>query len=212
MSKPYYTRGVPMVSRDEDTREAPESHRSDWFSEFAARLAKEAATPAARPTGKPEPSLYDQISQILGAQPKKTKYSSVEDAVSDMRRRTGLTELLAKQAQDASESGDTPELFTAVPDARVFIDNYIEDRPGTSVDACVAAMMRIPSIKSQLPDVDDVAEDVKRYINAKLSEQERLNPQPSLGQGIGKADVSKVDDASMARDNNPFGGCEPVKY
>jgi hypothetical protein len=208
MSKKYYSRNQPIISRDEDSRER-ETTRSDWFNQFAAELEKASTQPKSKANPRSNiNSTFDQINQILG---NKSKYSSVQEAVLDMQKRTGLYDLLNKKAEALQEMPviKIPEIFAKIPDMRVFIDNYVADRPGIAVDAVVHALLKIRSIKAKLPSADDVSEDVKRYINDKIMEAQMLHPSSELGMQIGKADFSQSDDGS-SKDNDPFGGCMPA--
>jgi len=200
MSNKYYTRNQPTISRDLDSRERPGKY-SDWFEEFANSLDKSGTK-----SKKDSNSMFDQINQILG---NKSKFSNVQEAVLDMQKRTGLYDLLNKKAQE-QEHNVVPEIFNDVPDMKIFIDNYVEDRPGTSIDAVVHALLKIRSIKAKLPASDDVPEDVRHYINNQIASVEFLRPDNNMNMDLGKVDLSN-DDATSARDNDPFAGCMPGK-
>jgi hypothetical protein len=207
MTNKYYSRNNTVISRDEDSRER-QTTRSDWFNQFAAEIEKASTQPKSKTNPRSNiNSTFDQINQILG---NKSKYSSVQEAVLDMQKRTGLYDLLNKKAEVLHEMPaiKMPEIFTKIPDMRVFIDNYVADRPGIAVDAVVHALLKIRSIKAKLPDTDDVSEDVKRYINDKIMEAQMLHPSSELGMQIGKADLSHSDDGS-SKDNDPFASCMP---
>jgi hypothetical protein len=207
MTNKYYSRNQPIVSRDEDSRER-EVRRPDWFNQFAADLEKSSAQPKdkANPRANID-STFDKINQILG---NKSKYSSVQEAVLDMQKRTGLLDMLNKKAQFTEEMQNikVPGIFAKIPDMKVFIDNFVESRPGVAVDAVVQSMLKIRSIRAKLPNTDDVDQDVKRYISEKIAEAQMLHPKSELGSHIGKTDLS-VDDASAAKDNDPFSSCMP---
>jgi hypothetical protein len=203
MSKKYYGRSPSIISRDPESIDIGDREPS-WFKDYASNLEKESAK-----SKKNDYSLFDQINNILG---NKSKYSSVEEAVLDMQRRTGLLDLLSqkKQAQLATiNKHKNNKTLTEIPSIKTFVDNYIEDHPGTSVDAAVHALLDQKSIKDQLA-CDDAPDDVKEYINDKLLEMKKLNPKSKEDDlNLGKLDFSTNDDTS--KDNDPFASCMPAK-
>ncbi len=78
---------MPLV-----TRQSYDIERSpvlpSWLRDFADSLEKSAVEPM-----RNEPTLYDQISSIMGGT-SKSKYPTVAAAVEDMKKRTGLAQLL----------------------------------------------------------------------------------------------------------------------
>jgi hypothetical protein len=203
MSQKYYGRAPSTISRDTSSTESA-GREPSWFSDFVNNFEKEAVK-----SKKDDYSLFDQINNILG---NKSKYSSVEEAVLDMQRRTGLLGLLTqrKQAQvETDQKHQNSKLLNEIPSLKTYIDNYVEDRPGTSVDAVVHDLLKVRSIKEKLPEGDDVPEEIRRYINDKITE---INMQrPSTGEEdleLGKIDLDT--DENTASDNDPFGGCTPA--
>lgn len=203
MPHKYYGRAGSHISRDISSADSA-GREPSWFGEFVDNLEKSAVK-----SKREDHSLFDQINNILG---NKSKFSNVEEAVLDMQRRTGLLELLTqkKQAQLITEKKhEDSKLLSDIPTLKTFIDNYVEDRPGTSVDAVVHDLLKVRSIKEKLPEGDDVPDEVRRYINDKITE---INMQrPSSGENdldLGKLDLST--DENTASDNDPFSGCEPV--
>lgn len=82
MSK--YSRYNSIVNRNSDENMS-EDH---WLKQFEKTLKKDAVQPIN------QQSFYDQINSILGGT--KSKYSSVADAVEDMKERSGLSAYLNK--------------------------------------------------------------------------------------------------------------------
>lgn len=202
MSK-YYGRASSHISRDTSSADSG-SREPSWFGEFVNNLEKSAVK-----SKREDHSLFDQINNILG---NKSKFSNVEEAVLDMQRRTGLLELMnhKKQAQfSVDKKHESSRLLSEIPTLKTFIDNYVDDRPGTSVDAVVHDLLKIKSIKDKLPEGDDVPDEIRRYINDKITE---VNMQrPPTGEDdldLGKIDLSTDD--NVASDNDPFGGCMPA--
>lgn len=203
MAQKYYGRAT-SISRDMSSYDSG-GNAPSWFGEFVDNLEK-----AAVKSKKDDHNLFDQINNILG---NSSKYSNVEEAVLDMQRRTGLLELLRqkKQAQLLTDKKyENSKLLTEIPQLKTFIDNYVEPRPGTSVDAVVHDLLKIKSIKDKLPEGDDVPEEIRRYINDKITEVNMEHPS-STGSDLdlGKLDLSTND--NTASDNDPFSGCMPAK-
>src|SRR5271169_374332 len=90
MSQKYYGRASSNISRDTSSVETS-GREPSWFADYVKNLEKEAVK-----SKRDDYSLYDQINGILG---NKSKYSSVEEAVLDMQRRTGLLDLLNQKKQ-----------------------------------------------------------------------------------------------------------------
>ena len=204
MTQKYYGRSPSLISRDSSSVEFG-GREPSWFSDFVNNFEKEAVK-----SKKDDFSLFDQINNILG---NKSKYSNVEEAVLDMQRRTGLLDLLTqkKQAQTKTEEKHkNSKLLNDIPSLKIYIDNYVEDRPGTSVDAVIHDLLKVKSIKEKLPENDDVPEEIRRYINDKITETSMLRkPSEEEDLELGKLDLSP--DSNTSADNNPFNGCEPVK-
>lgn len=191
------------ISRDVGAYDAGDREPS-WFQDYVKNLEKEAVK-----SKREDYSLFDQINSILG---NKSKYSNVEEAVLDMQRRTGLFDLL-KQKKEAqaviSKKYENSKIFQEIPNMKIFIDNYIEGRPGTSVDAVVHDLLRDPTIKEKLPSGDDVPVEVRHYINDKLLESKIMHPESGEENlELGKVDLSTDDNSS---DNDPFASCMPAK-
>jgi hypothetical protein len=192
------------ISRDTSAIDTG-SREPSWFADFVANLEKESVK-----SKKDDYSLFDQINSILG---NKSKYSTTEEAILDMQKRTGLLDVLnkKKEAQQAIEKKyEKSNFLNSIPAMKTFINNYVEDRPGTSVDAVIHDLLRIQSIKDKLPEGDDVPEEIKRYINDKILESNLNHPVPfSEDLELGKLDLSTDDNTS--EDNNPFLGCTPAR-
>ncbi len=78
---------MPLVTRQSyDVEKSPVM--PSWLKDFANTLEKSAVEPM-----RNEPTIYDQISSIMGGT-SKSKYPTVEAAVEDLKKRTGLAQLL----------------------------------------------------------------------------------------------------------------------
>jgi hypothetical protein len=199
----YSGRSSSLISRDPHSVDRGEREPA-WFDDFVSNLEKNSTK-----AKKNDYSMIEQITNILG---NKSKYSSVEEAVLDMQKRTGLLDFLNNKRASADQNNlsEIPAIFEQIPAMKMFIDNYVGDRPGTSVESVVHDLLRIKSIKSQIPEKDDVSEDVRRYINDKIKEKDSFHPKSnSEDLQLGKLDLEMDDNTT--KDNDPFGGCEPNK-
>ena len=191
----HYNKSGFAISRDPSSIERGEKE-PDWFKDYVANMEANAAK--TRPS-----SIFEDISGILGG---KNKFSTVEEVVDDMAKRTGLYQMQQKKASEAGKF-DNIEIFKEVPNMKTYIDNFIEDRPGTSIESLLHDMRKVKSIKDKLP-ASDVPLDVKLYINDKLFQKKQENPDTGReDMNLGKVDM-EVDD-NLANENNPFQGCEP---
>src|ERR1700733_12719809 len=190
MSNRYYSRNTSIISRDESSFERSEKTPS-WLIDYAAILEKESAK-----SKREDYSLFDQINNILG---NKSKYSTVEEAVLDLQKRTGLYDVLQKKQAQHKSKYENAQIFKEIPVLKTYIDNYVEDRPGTSVESVIHDLLKIQIIREKLPEGDDVPIEVKHYINDRIAEISKTvdrNDQDHME--LGKLDVSQdtgvVDD------------------
>lgn len=194
------SRSNPSISRDHSyTSDHNSGKEPSWFSDFVDNLNKQAVK-----SKREDYSLYDQINAIVGD--KASKFSSVEEKVSDMINRTGLKKMLEAKAQLIENDHSTPTLFSSIPELKTFIDNYIDARPGTSIDAVIHDALKINQIKNKLPEGDDMPEEVKRYINNKISDElgDRTNLHRDDMQ-LGKVDMT-IDKNTV---DDPLAVCMP---
>ena len=199
MINKFNARSLSTISRDTNSIEAT-SKEPSWFNDFVSNLEKNSVQ------SKQQISTFDQINQILG---NKSKYSTVEEAVLDMQKRTGLYDYLRTKSAQGQTPTVFPPLFKDIPELQTFIDNFVKDRPGVSVEAVIHDILRLQSIKQKLPQSDDVPDDVKHYINGKILECKQNHPEKTDELGLGKLDLST--DENTAKDNDPFRGCTPAK-
>lgn len=184
-------RPMKIITRDNFATERAEKVPS-WFEQFAENLQKEAVK-----SKRDDYSLFNELHSIIG---KKPKYSSVEEAVLDMQKRTGLYDVLNKKKQNNKKYASY-EILQQIPEIKIFVDNYIDARPGTSIPAVIHDLLKINSIREKLPNSDDVPSEIKEYIADKLKEINLSNgDNTSENMQLGKVDVS-FDEHS---DNDDF--------
>lgn len=148
---------------------------------------------------KEDSAIFDEINQILGNA--KSKYSSVEEAVLDMQKRTGLYEVLQKQAAD-----ETPEMFKKFPDLKDFIQDKLDVFPGSAVSAIADLILQEPKYKNAIPAGEHLPADVEEYINKLKGE---MSPNEDRA-ADGKVDLNI--DNNTVRDNNPLNILNPVAF
>ena len=202
-----YHRNIPSVHREEGFVETAGKEPS-WLKDFVDNLEKEAVK-----SRREDYSLFNEINSILGN--KKSKYSTVQEAVDDMKKRTGLTTYL-KQAQAQVQDDPQKQLqyfFSVVPNAKHYIENIIEARPGTSLASIVHDLTSKQDIKNKLLQLYGISDDVpvflQDYITAMLASKDKNNLEKDKeNPNIGKMDLSQSNDA---RDNDPLASCMPAK-
>lgn len=186
MKKNNYNRTMPIIQKDD------QQSSDNWYNSFVSNLE----------SNKISSSIYDEISAILGNT--KPKYSNIEEAIQDMKDRSGLSKFLnTKQVLAFIKE---PAIFQKIPEMKIFIDNFIEDRPGTSIESVVHDLLKINSIKDKLPSKTDVDDDVKAYINDKINMVDKQNADNNLNFDLGKTNTTNpivVDD--------PLAICDPAK-
>ena len=193
MSNKYSRRSMPSVSR--------EGSSASWIDDFLGNLEKEST----KSQSQAQRSIYEDISAIIGNT--KSKFSNVEEAVQDLKERTGLTALLKVKASLEQNTYKEPEIFKHIPEMKTFIDNYTEARGGTSVLSVIHELMKNNSIRDKMPEGTDIGDDVQAYISRKIGET--LSHSPDLNQ----VDLSlgKVDQSAPATTDDPLAICEPFK-
>lgn len=197
MMNKYSTRSLPAVIKaDEVSVERVPAQMPTWYNDFVSNLQMNSASA--------QSSLYDDINAILGNT--KPKFSSVEEAVKDLKERTGLNQVM--NARSIVAFIQEPILFKTVPELKIFIDNFVGDRPGTSVESVVHELLKIDSIRNKLPISADVDDEVRAYINRKIAESNSKNTD------LNKVDmhIGKVDQTNQeAVVDDPLALCEPTK-
>lgn len=153
-----YTRHQPAVIREADSSD-------HWLNQLEKNLERNAVEP------RKQQSLQEQIMSIMNNS-KKSKFSSVEDAVQDMRERSGLTAYLEKvkraadsYAEKKAQANNSPTIFTTAPTVKNTLDNYIRETRGNStVPAIIEKLKEIH--RMDVPDPKDWEDDnLVRFIS-----------------------------------------------
>lgn len=184
-------RVLPSVQRvDSDTGSG-----EDLYNDFISNLSRISASESNAQT------IQQQIEAIIGNT--KSKYSSVDEAVQDMSERTGLKAFM--DARRVIAFVQEPEIFNEIPQMKIFIDNFIADRPGTSVESVVHDLLKLDHVRNNMKDHSDVDDGVKHYINSQIAKSKSDNFD------VNKIDmnIGKVDQTTPATSNDPLAICEP---
>jgi hypothetical protein len=211
MSYNKYIRHQSVVSRHSEQN----IDEDNWLSRFQKTLEKSAVQPRSV-----DDSLFNQINSIMNG---KSKYSTVADAVEDMKQRSGLTDYLnriskisntevnTKTAQD-KVNDPTPAVIQKVPAIKQTIENYIRDTRGNL--PVPAVIDKIKSIHhndvTNSGDWDD--EKLLRYVSHLNLKAKQNNP--SIYQNhsnLGTRDTmsdSEIDPSNT----DAFHALNPVKY
>lgn len=202
------------------SRQSEESSDEDhWLNQFQKSLQKGAVQP------KVQENLFDQINSIMNGS--KSKYTSVDHAVQDMKERSGLTAYLSKvsdeiagskktAAADVQQAFDkkidlTPIVVKKHPPVMKTLENYIKDTKGN---------LPVPAIIDKLRSIHQSdCSDAKDWDDDKLI---RLVSRMNLGaktdnsanyenyNNLGLRDVGSNSDIDPAN-TDAFFGLNPVK-
>jgi hypothetical protein len=212
---------VSKISRQADDYEFERpDNLSSWLSNFAKSIAKKpTAVDSARERNAQ--SVNQMVNSILGNKP---VYSSVEDAVNDMRERTGLDAYLkqikadkdadnVKIASDeiASDEIASDEMTSNLPeplakydsvaqDIDNFVNNTIKNSHGIGSTVPQLQYDILANFGRAGVDSKDVMNDqVVKYLSDCILEAQKniapKSPEPNLGKGIGRAEEDNNNDA-----------------
>lgn len=185
-----YTRHQPSVIRESDSA----SSEDNWMHQLAKNLETNAVEP------RNQKSMYDQINNIMNT--KKSKFSSVDDAVQDMRERSGLKAYLdkvksaaarkaAKTAQvqvPQTPQASTPTIFTQAPMVKNTLENFVRETRGNATVS--ATLEKIKEIhRMDVPDPKDWEDEnlIKYISNLKQTEKAKYPQNDAEYMELGKA-------------------------
>lgn len=211
-------------------RNLDSSIEDEWTKAFSAELDKATKT-AVKTKDEAVSSLFYQINSIVN---RKSKYSSVEDAVRDMQERSGYASYLREVQSQNEVASDfnqkTAQLASQNPHANLPDTNNVSDTPTViklhpaiknTLENCIKdthGFLPIPAIIERIKRIhkndvsDDKAwndDDFVRYVG-KLNLQEKSNHQQYIPEhNLGKS-TEITEDINQAN-SNFFGGCETQK-
>ncbi len=181
------------------------SQAPSWFREFASNLQKTSVQSA-----DADRSMFDQISDILGT---KSRYATVDEAVQDFQKRTGLAQYLqmceADQAEvskvasaempdlEADES-QFPTLLKDHPEIQEFIENFIHARKGHIHGPAVTESIRIIFRNKNFSSDELEDKHLRKYISDKIADEKSKNDHHEEPIGdLGKLDHSAPSDEAQ---------------
>jgi hypothetical protein len=192
MTKKYANRSMPIITRQSyDVEQAP--RLPNWIDEFASALEKQSVQSA-----KSDRSLFDQISSIMG---RKSKYTSVEAAVEDMKERSGMKKFQNDLQVKGTDSGSKKnaetnvDLFKKVPQIKETVDNYITDTHGNLPLPAIVEWIKSIHRSDVVDQSDWDNPNFLRYLNEKnISEKKKYPNQDSSHSNLGKIPTFNDDE------------------
>jgi len=168
-----------MSKRNVSINRHSDSNSDDhWLKQFEANLQKGGVQP------KSQTSLFDQLNSIINK--RQSKYSSVEEAVDDMKERSGLTAYLAKVKKSEEsldndltknaqvEDKNTPTVIVKYPAIFRTLENIIRDSRGNLPVPTI--IDRLKSIhRNDLSDSKDWDENKLVYLVSQLNLDAKKN-------------------------------------
>jgi hypothetical protein len=205
------------ISRNSDSN-IEEDH---WLKQFEKSLKKESVQ-----SRNVDQSLFDQISSIMNGA--KSKYSSVDDAVKEMKERSGLAAYLSKAeslsnkkvAQDVNDTFDKkvpgnidkviiPSAIKKCPSIKTTIENYIRSTNGNL--ALPAILEHIKSIhKEDVQDADWEDSNLLKFISQVNVSERQKHPTNKDYSSLGLADDSNNTDIDPSN-SDAFNILQPAK-
>jgi len=155
---------------------------------------------------KKDDSLYNRINYII--QNKKSKFSSVEEAVKDMQARAGYLDYI-KSENTKTASDETPEIFKLNPAIKETLDTFIMDSKGNLPSPAV--LNKIRSLFDKNVKDKSMWEDEKllRYV-VKSNLSQKANYDNEINQNLGKLNID--DNYSDPSNTDAFYGLLPKKF
>ncbi len=199
-----YTRHQPAIIRECDSS----SSEDNWMNQLAKNLERNAVE-ARKPT-----SVYDQINSIINN--KKSKFSSVEDAVQDMRERSGLKAYIDKVTKAANSrakklaQAQEPAIFQKAPMVKNTLENFIRETRGNST--VPAILEKIKEIhRNDAPDPKDWEDDsLVKFISVLNAKEKSKYPQDNAEYAeLGRAPRLQENDID-AENNDAFHSLMPA--
>lgn len=215
MSRPTSNVFSAAYEFERDTSNLP-----SWLKQFADSYSakQKSAVEVARERNAPEASVYERMNALIngGAEaPKLSPYATVDEAVQDYHKRTGLTEYrkktmadqIMKAAEDESEK-KTPEILEKNPAIATYINNIIDTQYGVQLPAILQSIVETFSRNVSESDVDNA--DLARYINDLMHSKrkhEDIN-NVNIGRGVGtEKNQYQINDGNR----DPFSGLIPQR-
>lgn len=211
MSHNKYIRHQSVVSRHSEGQ----IDEDNWLSRFQKSLEKSAVQPRSV-----DDSLFNQINSIMNG---KSKHTTVDAAVEDMKQRSGLTDYLNKLNKVSNQevntktaqvnSNDlTPIVIQKSPNVKQTIENYIRDTKGNLPVPAIIEKIRSIHQKDVSDAKDWEDEKLLRFISHLNLKAKQDNPNIyDNHNNLGTRDMmsdSEIDPSNT----DAFHALNPVKY
>lgn len=195
------SRGGMKITRSNDYEHIHGSAAPRWLENLAARLDQQSNRTAVEVSRERynAPSFSDRINAIMGNS-NASPYTSVEEAVQDYQKRTGLLDYqkqtiaediiaagLVSMGEDPEKKISKPELLTQFPETENYIRNVIDSQPGIQLPAILHGIMELFGHKG-VHEGDVYGPEVCRFINDLLKnrvEDRHESIDLNLGRGVG---------------------------
>jgi hypothetical protein len=219
------SRGGQNFSRDNNSEiERGDCNIPDWLSRFADSYSKteKTAVEVARERENGQ-SIQDRLFAIMnGGAPagKLSPYASVDEAVKDYQKRTGLLQYqkkaLAAQIISAAEDESSekknskrPDLIDNNPAIDSYINNVIDTQIGVQLPAVIHSILEAFG-RNGISESDLSDPAVIRYISDILNSKKKVVNvnDMNLGKGVGTERVTfEINDSNR----DPFAGLRPSR-
>jgi hypothetical protein len=178
---------------DEISRE-PDDQCPDWIDLLATKMASSKTAVEVARDRQHQPSIYEMMSAIVSGQ--KPKYSSVEEAVKDYQRQTGLDEYM-KRASESDLSAIASEIIAKASEDDEDEDEEEEDKDEEDDDEDEEDEDEEEEEDEDDGDKDDAIDAFRRnldYGEARDMTEEELQANPGKKKLISEADDAEKPD------------------
>lgn len=204
---------MPLITRSDYFEN--KNKKSEMESEFEKQLEKSAVQSKER-----DHNLFDQINSIIGN--KRSKYQTVEAAVEDMKKRSGVTDYLKLLAQKEdsgqtkkAQSNDTdePAIFKKCPAVKTTVENFIKDCFGLLPPQAVIHKVQSIHRGDGCDDSDFLDPAFEKYVSEKIFEEKSSRPSEKIDTNqLGKMRSIDRNDADEAANRDAWHGLMPKTY
>jgi tetrahydromethanopterin S-methyltransferase subunit F len=192
---------IKLARRTRPLIESANDSGSDWLGEYASNLAKVSVQ-----SRRQDENLYDQISSIISGN--KSKHSSVEAAVDDMKERSGLLahqnkmRSLAQAIKTAGEKEPEIKVFKLCPQVKDTLNNYIDETHGNLPIPAVISWVKRIHHKDISDDAAWTEDALLTYINDRGIAAKKMHPDMDDSQNANLGKLPHYDDREIDPSNN----------
>lgn len=195
-----------IISKYSDSQQ----DEDNWINKLEKSLIKEAVQ-----SRQVDDSLFHQINNIMNGNSTKSKYTSVEAAVEDMKARSGFSSHISKVSTNDKEPTKTaqehvPTVIKKCPQIKNTFENFIRDTRGNiSIPAIIEKVKGIHQ-KDVSDSKDWDEENLIRYVSQLNLKAKQNNPATYENHmNLGTVDPSSNQDVHPSN-TDAFFGLQPV--